>query len=331
MQSKLDVAREYIRKFPDASNRALAKLLVEKHKSVFPSSECARSAIRAAKGSNGAVLRRELKKDTFTDFARQLLAQEAEIPEETKKDVLPYVIETGHKYLVLCDAHIPEHSKKAIETAIAHGVKSKCNAVLELGDMNECKDTSRFQDEPGMTIAKELMARVSCMKYVRSKFKGPYYSKIGNHEDNLRRYCVRQAPALAGLPHMQFENILRFSDYGVECIESKSVIHAGKISLIHGHEYGAGSSSVSPARWLALRTKSCSACGHYHRSSAHTTRRLDGFEIANWSIGCLRNLMPEWITLNDWNWGFAELEVADDGAFEFRNYRILGRGDVVPA
>ena len=320
-------------KYPDIASRTAAKLLRQMHPGAFKSLEVARSAVRHARGANGSYSRAQKAKDPeghMTAWARELAAVEAAIPAETKVERAPHPIETGWRYLVICDGHIPEHSRKAIETALDYGKRQGCKGVIELGDMSECKDTSRFRDDPGVTIRNEIRDRTAFMGYARKAFpSGPYYSKIGNHEDNLRRYINAQAPALACLPGLRFEALVPFEAHGVEVVESTRVIKAGKMSLLHGHEYRGGG-GVSPARWLALKAKTCAACGHFHATSSHASRRVDGFEIVTFSIGCLRSRDPEWSPLNDWNWGFAVLDLGKDGDFDFRNFRILSRGEVVP-
>lgn len=329
-ETKTDLARALIDEFPDAPSRTLGKMLRERHPGAFPSLDAARYAVRTARGAIGRQKRANVRPDKFSAWARSMASVEARIPEETVQELPPHPIETGWRYLILADAHIPEHSRLALETAIDYGVKQGCNAILELGDMSECKDTARFDNEPGVTLAHEIRARAEYMAYVRPKFKqGPYYSKMGNHEDNVRRYIIRNAPALVGLPCTQFHEIMPFANHGAEVIDSKTVIKAGKIDLIHGHEYRGGG-GVSPARWLHLRAGTCSVCGHFHRTSSHAERRMDGFEVVSFTVGCLRTRNPEWCSLNQWNWGFAVMDLAADGDFEFRNYRILSRGEVVP-
>jgi hypothetical protein len=331
MPTKAEIARDFVRKFPGTPHRTLARIMRKEKPDVFACIEDARVSVRNVLGAHGSRNRATFRSETYTPFARHLMEMEACIPEEGDKELLPVHIEPG-RYLFIADAHIPEHSKLALETAIEHGVKNGCTGVIENGDMTEHARTSQHAKDPTLPrLTKELEYRHSYTKYVRSKFKGIYYSKLGNHEDNVRRYTEDHAPELAGLPSLSFESLMAFDHYGITCVPHTHVIQAGKLSVIHGHESGnANGDLVNPARWLSLRAKDCAVCSHFHRTSAYTDRRITGFETVYYSTGCLRGRTPDWKPLNNWNWGFGMLELADDGDFQFQNLRILSRGEVVP-
>ena len=104
---------------------------------------------------------------------------------------------------------------------------------------------------------------------------------------------------------------------------------AGKLPVLHGHEIRNIQRTVNPARGLFLRAKSWAACSHCHTTSEHTTRDINGQVITTWSFGCLCDLQPEYNPFgNDWNWGFALVNVNDDGGFEVENKRIMPSGRV---
>lgn len=331
----IDITREMIDQFPDTPNRTLAKMLRKRWPGMFKSLEAARNSVRCAKGVCGKRNRRDSDDEKFTPWARQIAAIEAEIPAETQQELVPFYLDLGHKYLLMADQHIPEHSKLAIETAVEYGVKHGCDSVFDGGDVNEHSKTSYFSHDPtAPNLMAELRGRWAYQKYVRERFKERYYSKIGNHEENLETYIEKHAPELVGLPCLKLEEVIGFKNFGITPIGGKNIVHAGKLHAVHGHEWGRGGGSaemVNPARWLCLKTKACAVCFHFHRSSSHTTRRVDGFEIVTFSVGCLRMRTPDWKALNDWNWGFGILEIADNGDFQFENKRILSRGEVVSA
>ena len=88
--------------------------------------------------------------------------------------------------------------------------------------------------------------------------------------------------------------------------------------------------TVNPARGLFLRAKTFSACSHCHTTSEHSTRDINDLMITTWSFGCLCDLSPDWNPIgNDWNWGFALINVEKDNNFEVENRRILSSGRVV--
>ena len=51
--------------------------------------------------------------------------------------------------------------------------------------------------------------------------------------------------------------------------------------------------------------------------------------LTTWSFGCLCDLHPDWNPFGNWNWGFAFVNIEEDGNFEVVNRRILSSGKVV--
>ena len=334
--TKIDLAREMIRKFPEGGNRTIAKELRKFYPAAFPSVEKARDSVRLARGAIGARNRLNANPATYSEMAlsqlgKELACLDAGIPDDQDPPLIPYDIGTGDDWLIIADLHIPQHSKMAIETAIDFGVREGVQNVLILGDAVEHSQTSRFGHDPkDVDVYGELRALTPFLKFVREKFSGRIAYKEGNHEENLRRYIWQQAAPLASLPCLQFRELACLANYGIEHIPQDATIRMGKLSLIHGHEYRGGS-AVYPARWLLLKAMTCCACAHHHRSDTARGKTVLDAIISTWSIGCLRSMSPSWCLKNGWNWGLARCSSHADGNFEFRNLQILGPGEVVPA
>jgi hypothetical protein len=146
----------------------------------------------------------------------------------------------------------------------------------------------------------------------------------------LSRYFISKAKDLSLSPLAQMETLIGFDERDIEFLDYFQLVMAGKLPIIHGHEVSMISRSVNPARGLFLRAKTFSLCGHCHTTSQHTERDLMGNLITTWSVGCLCCLSPDYNPLgNNWNWGFAIIDIANDGNFEVANYRILPNGHVV--
>ena len=45
--------------------------------------------------------------------------------------------------------------------------------------------------------------------------------------------------------------------------------------------------------------------------------------MSTWSTGCLCDLHPDYRPLNNWNHGFAIVEVAKDGTFQVQNKTVI--------
>jgi hypothetical protein len=115
---------------------------------------------------------------------------------------------------------------------------------------------------------------------------------------------------------------------GAEFIDNKRIIKAGKLNIIHGHEFGKTSSGVNPARSFYLKAKESVLAGHLHQVSEHTEPNLSGIITTAWSTGCLCELHPEYAPINKWSHGFAHVKVNKDKTFNVRNLKILN-GNVI--
>jgi hypothetical protein len=129
---------------------------------------------------------------------------------------------------------------------------------------------------------------------------------------------------LVGIDEFQLDNIIKARVKDVEVIGDKRIIHANKLNVIHGHEFSSGFfSPVNVARGLALRAKASAIQGHNHQTSEHTQVDINGKVMTTFSTGCLCELHPQYAPINNWNWGFAIIELDENGEdFEVRNKRI---------
>jgi hypothetical protein len=55
--------------------------------------------------------------------------------------------------------------------------------------------------------------------------------------------------------------------------------------------------------------------GHFHRSDRSYMRDLEGDVHAVFGTGCLCKLNPKYMSINNWNHGWALVEVEKDGSF----------------
>ena len=126
------------------------------------------------------------------------------------------------------------------------------------------------------------------------------------------------------------ETLLGFEERNIEFLDYNQKVYAGELPIIHGHEVQHLQTMVNPARGLFLKTKTFSACSHCHRNSEHSTRDINDVMLTTWSFGCLCDLSPDYNPIgNEWNWGFALINVEDKGFFEVENRRILPNGKIV--
>lgn len=254
------------------------------------------------------------------------MAKKADLPEAIGREYQPYVIPVTGPGLVLSDEHIPFHDSKALELAVKYGVRRKASWVLLNGDNLDCQGPSRFVKKPDRhRLKREIELGIEWLTYLREKFPAAAIIwKDGNHEERLMTYLCTKAEELYGLTQLSWPSLLNFADLGIEYVTDKRRIKAGKLNIIHGHEYVAGiSAPVNPARGLFLRAKGVAMCGHYHQTSEHHEPTIDDKAIGCWSTGCLCELKPEYAPFNKWNHGFATVQFdKEDGEFTVQNLKI---------
>jgi predicted phosphodiesterase len=322
---KSDIVIDYINRFPNASTMALARMVLGENSLYFDNFDQARAMVRAYRG--------EHKKDSSQKTIVQTRTEEEKknfikrkLPESDYEKCEPFIIPKGqNNILILSDIHFPYQDNKALELAINYGIENKVNAVYLNGDTLDFYMASRFLKNPKLRdLAGELEMGREFLKLLQETFKCPIYFKIGNHEVRWEHFLMIKAPELLGIDDFKLEQLLRFREFGVTLVKDKQMALAGKLPILHGHEwYGGFAPPVNPARGLFLKAKESAIVGHHHRTSEHTEKTLSGDVTTTWSTGCLCGLEPEYAPYNNYNHGFAHVKVGKDGNYELKNMRII--------
>ncbi len=325
------VVLEYL-EHPDWSKMAtltLARLIYKENPSVFKNVENARYTVRYYRGQTGKASRH--KATHATTKAQHAIAMKTPNPfglPETDEDVwdayqLP---KAATRILLLSDIHVPYHNIQAISKAIEYGKEKKVNAIVFNGDTLDCYALSRYEKDPRKRrFGEELDLCRQLLNVFRKEFPGvPFYFKLGNHEERFEAYMRIKAPELLGSPEFTLDTLLKFGELGCDLIQDKRIIKAGKLNILHGHEFvGGGFSPVNPARGYYMRAKASVICGHNHQTSEHSENNLEGKVVTAWSTGCLCEMHPQYMPINKWNYGFAYIQVFKDGGFEVDNLKII--------
>jgi predicted phosphodiesterase len=237
----------------------------------------------------------------------------------------PFKIDTPGRWLILSDIHAPYHDRTTLELAVTEAKRRGVVGVLLNGDTLDSHEISNHDKDPSAPrYIDEIDTARKLLAWLRAQLPGArLVLKEGNHEERLERYVIQRAPALFGLEGIDLPSLLHFRDVGAEWVSGRRVIALGKLCVVHGHEYRGGG-GVNPARWLYLRARYVSICGHFHRSSEHGERNIRGTEERAWSLGCACYLFPRYMPLNSWNHGCAFVEVSGDGNFAVENKRVFG-------
>jgi len=185
---------------------------------------------------------------------------------------------------------------------------------------------SRFEKDPRKrNFGHEVLMTRQFLQTLRKLFpNAAIYYKCGNHDVRYDHYIMRNAPDLLGMNEFSFESLMKLDELNITFIPDKQVIHAGNLTILHGHELGASVfSPVNIARGLFLRAKANALCGHHHQASEHTEPNINGKITTCWSVACLCELHPDYLPINKHHHGFAHVRIMDSGDFEVSNYRIV--------
>lgn len=332
MASKPDeIIIEYLEKWQDMPNMTLARKIYNENTVCFKNIDNVRSKIRYLKGARGE---RNRKVMATTKYVKEL-AEDANahgignpygLAPSEEQEWEPFVIPSGNNsIMILPDIHFPYHNIKALTAALDYAKNAKVNAIILSGDTMDCYALSRYEKDPRKRgFADELEMTRNFLGMLQDKFQCPIYYKIGNHEDRYEAFLKIKAPELLGISDFKMETLLKMGQYGCQIISSTQIIKAGKLRILHGHEFGRSVfSPVNPARGYYMRAKRSMIAGHNHQTSEHSENNLDGDVVTTWSMGCLSELHPAYMPINKWNHGAAHITVNKDQSFEVHNFRII--------
>jgi len=335
---------EIVDKYIDAqtgpfTKRTLARQIVRENPGIFDNSQMekeidtVRLMIRYRTGSAGESNRCSAERggSLRTEFIREEMK-----PSDYMKEFLNKGIKQGsdvwelpkhhRKILLLSDLHIPYHHLPAIETALDYGFKEGADGIYINGDLIDFAKISRWAKDPHKP---DTQVEIDMVREFLEGLAGlglPIYFKLGNHEDRWNAYLLQNAPDLYDLDVLQIRNVLGLADLGIEVIQSRQRARFGKLSVLHGHEFGQSIfSPVNPARGLFLRAKSSVIAGHNHQTSSHHENDLNGSGTACFSTGCLCDLTPDYrpFAYTKWNHGAALIDTYEDGTYSVDNFRII--------
>jgi predicted phosphodiesterase len=317
------ICEKALSRYSDKPILTIAKKIYEDNPILFKDIESVRTMLRSISGSAGAKTRK--KKTELTRPLSYKYAPFESIPQSYAEPREPFVMPKAcNKILILNDIHFPFHSEEALRVAINYGVEQNVNCVLLNGDVLDVYQLSDHMKDPSKPrMREELEMGRWFMAELRKTFPHcPIYYKIGNHEMRIERWLKIKAFEWIDCDEFQLKILLEFGRHGIQQIDKFTTIKAGNLRIIHGHEYKGGG-GVNPGRYMYLKAKTNVLCGHFHRSSSHIDKNLDGEYRGGWSVGCLCDLSPDYLPNNDWVHGFAVVSIDNSGHFEVDNKIII--------
>jgi hypothetical protein len=342
--NRSQLAREAIEKFPNLSKHKLAELLLKQHPFLFKDKEQARYVVKSVTNNYG----REGQKVYQTDKYQGVL------PQGEKNDFSPFVLK-GKRIGILSDIHIPYHDLDALGIALNEFKRVKIDTLVLNGDVIDAYNLSSWQKDPNMRDhSHEIKLLTIFLDDLIKMFpKVELIMKLANHEERYERFISAKTPEFIGFHVLSWKHLinLRFDSCkkcegtglinarecpdcergllatnvsrGIHLVRNKRIIKAGKLNIVHAHEFNGGSSPVNAARAFYNKAKTNVIGGHLHQVSEHSEPDMDGKVTGAWSTGCLCDLHPNYAPINRWQHGFAWVEVDNDGDFEVHNQKII--------
>lgn len=305
---------------------AISRMLAQEYPIEFPTVDKARGVVRYYRGEHAQTKEKKVPNKRSDATIKQFMRKQFELPESDYKELpLVNVAKASNNILFLTDIHLPYQDNQALKLALDYGLSEKVNCIYLNGDTMDMYQGSRFiKDRRLRDIAGEIDLTRGFLKELKDTFDCPIYYKMGNHEERWQNFLMVNAPEVLGINEFELGSLLRFGELGIVEVKSKQTAYAGKLALLHGHEFGHSVfSPVNPARGLYMRAKESSIIGHHHQTSEHSEKSLSGEVVTTWSVGALCGLRPEYLPNNKWNHGFAHIKVNSDSSYEVNNIRII--------
>ena len=326
------VAEEYCKKFKNTATRTLARVLYKDNIELYKNYDAARTFIKIIRGKNGKRLReRTLDKSQFEKEYKSSnngIVNPYKFPESYEIKREPFILPKANKnILVISDLHIPYHNIEAITLAFDYGKKEKIDTIIINGDLLDFYLLSRFHKDPRKrSVKQELEAARQFLQVLRFHFKAAnIYYLLGNHDVRYQMWLESKAVELLGCEEFELGSLLRLGELGIQIIDDKTLIKAGKLIITHGHLVIRGVfAPVNAARGAYMRAKQSILIGHTHKISEHTETNMDKEITTTWSAGCLCELSPDYNPFaNGYAHGFAHVRITDAiGGFSVKNIRI---------
>jgi len=323
-----NIILDYLAKFPNSPSKTLARKIYAENPA-FANLEVVYSRVRYYRGQLGSTNRKKL----FTNHLQKELKVEFTMKEKflpesyaTKRDT--FIFPSGCNSVgVIGDLHIPYQDNDAIEAAFDKMEEQNIESLLINGDMLDFYQMSFHEKDPRMVHFKEeLESGRQFLDYCRSRFPGiPIYFIPGNHENRFERYLRVKASELLDMDEFRLDVLLRVAEYGVQYIPFRSKVVFGDFLIEHGDKIP-GAGGVVPARTALMRLKTNCLINHFHKTSSSSQRVYgpdDSTTIRGYSLGCLCELTPEYLEINEWNHGFAILK-RNGNLVQVSNYKIEG-------
>ena len=315
---------DYLKRFPNTSKKGLAEKIYSENKLLFKDAEHVRSIVRQYTGSSGEKTRKGYKQ-TVVHHSPHTRDNPYGLPPSEAKPFEPYILpKANNNILFLTDIHLPYHDIDALTLALDYGKEKKINTIWLNGDIMDCYQASTHEKNPkNRDMSYELQVCRDFLDLLKKQFPlAKIFFKCGNHELRWERFLRVKAPLLLDTEEFKLEILLKLGERGITWIPNTQLVKAGRLNVIHGNEYKGGG-GINVARTLWLRAGDNVIAGDKHKTQSGLKTNVDKSVVGTWSVGCLCELNPEYLSFNEWNLGFAHIELFKDGGFAVHNKSII--------
>lgn len=312
----------YLDRFPKSSKRTLSEKIYNENNLIFKDIEDVRGLVRRLTGSRGNGEMHLKKTDHITNFSGD---NPYGLPETEAKPFEPYILpKANNNILFLSDIHLPYHDIHALTLALNYGKEKGVNTIYLNGDIMDCYKASFHEQDPKKRdMGYEFDVCSQFLDLLKKEFpKAKIFFKQGNHEARWERFLRVKAPIVLDMEEFRLEVILKLREKGIEWIPNSQLVKAGKLNMIHGNEYKGGG-GINVARTLWLRAGDNVIAGDKHKTQTGLKTNIDKKVVGTWSVGCLCELNPDYMVFNEWNLGFAHIEIFPNGEFAVHNKQII--------
>jgi len=323
------IVLEYLEKFPNSPSKTISRKIYDENAGFFTNLEQVYVRVRYYRGQMGGNNRKALRTKEFQqELKTKVMNNFVSLPSSLTQKRGTFTFPTGCKKLgVIGDIHIPYHDEDAIETACDKMEAERVDSILINGDLLDFYQLSFHEKDPRRVHFKdEIESGKEFLMYMRSRFPDiPIYFIPGNHENRFERYLKIKASELLDMDEFRLDVILHVAEYKIEYIPFRTKVIFGDFIIEHGDKIP-GAGGVVPARTALLRLKTNCIINHFHKSSQSSQRVYGTGEsstIRAYSLGCLCELAPDYMEINEWNHGFAILTKIDN-LVSVNNYKIEG-------
>ena len=211
------------------------------------------------------------------------------------------------------DFHVPHHDKRLFAAWLNMLADRRPDYVILGGDVSDFGSVSSHGDAKGLLID-ELNALGGFLDLVQDAAGRLVEIKFveGNHEDRLRKYIERLAPALAHFPGLDLASCLDLKNQGISFHPYGDLVSIGDLNFTHGAYAGQNHAQMHLSRF------GCNIVyGHTHRPQTYVRTLHNGRMQGAWGQGCMAPLSANYIKGRPTGWAqsFFHAYVEDDGSF----------------